>query len=274
MEWQGVGHDWARTCTNITWESRAPLDLQLPYPWKPLPLLGKRSPLQASSFLKLLLLNQRFIGQVLLVENSSRAWTWPQKRLENTCGVETRFKWLETPQTEQKVRRSQKTWRVTWGIQVEQSGQWWRGISIVQESYMGSEAQRWCYGLNCVSPQFTSSPPRWGFPGGGSGKEPTCWCGRHKRIACSWLENPMDRGTCHKRVGQDSARSPMCSPPVSQDVSSIWRQGLCRGDWVKMRSWELALIQHDWEIWMHRLPWKDKGSKPTDIRNYQQNARS
>ena len=51
----------------------------------------------------------------------------------------------------------------------------------------------------------------WGFPGGASGKEPTCQCRGHKRrvqslgedpleegipLQDSYLENPLDRGAC------------------------------------------------------------------------------
>ena len=55
--------------------------------------------------------------------------------------------------------------------------------------------------------------PFWGFPGGASGKEPTCQCRRHKDVGLisglgrypgggigNPLENPMDRGAWRATV--------------------------------------------------------------------------
>ena len=190
-------HAHTHTSNAITCASRAQLSLQLLYPWKPLPLPRKRFPLQAS-FLKLLLLNQSFIGTSPLggEELTGQSLTTKEagKHLWDRDGIQVA---RNSPNRAKSAEKPEKMK----GYVGHSSGAIWpmmtRHIYSLGE-LMGSEAQRWYYGLNCVSPQFISSPSRWGFPGGAGSKEPTGDEAdtRESRILSwriPWTEEPVTR---------------------------------------------------------------------------------
>ena len=82
----------------------------------------------------------------------------------------------------------------------------------------------------------------WGFPGGANGKEPTCWCRRHKRcgfwslgwkdrspgegngnpLQYSCLENPIDRGAWQGTVHIEKKIYIYIFTGKVQSILSIW----------------------------------------------------
>ena len=102
----------------------------------------------------------------------------------------------------------------SWMILTASLTQLWAQLSCLGwQSRLG-----WLGFLSC-SPSFSRNPDQpSGFPGGASGKESTCQCGRHKRhgfdpwvrkipggghgnpLQYSCLENPMDRGAWWLKV--------------------------------------------------------------------------
>ena len=83
------------------------------------------------------------------------------------------------------------------------------------------------------------------FPGGTSGKEPTCQCRRHKRyrfhlppggghdnpLQCSCLENPMDRGTWQAIVhkgAQSQTELEQLNTELPYPVSQLQMEFTCR----------------------------------------------